>query len=292
MSRFSKLAALAASIRLSEVMVLQGAPLIGLAFSAAPIAAEKLPAVILFAVASFFLVAHVFTLNDWADFTRGLYHSNGAMSRLESRSISPGRLLWFSISLLTTSLLLFLLLSKRCFAVATIIALLGVCYSHPSFNGKSIPIVSSLLHFFGGLLHFLLGYVVFLPIDKRGGYVALFFALTFTAGHLNQELRDFDVDQRTGARTNAIAFGKQRSFLAGLVLFAAAYIYLFFLGWIGDVPRPAAILAILICPVHIVWGLRILRRNLTPESVQSFRIGYRFFYALIGIVMMVTVIYR
>jgi len=283
---------LAASIRVGEVMVLQGAPLIGLAFSIGPITVAKIQAAIIFAAASFLLVAHVFTLNDWADFTRGLHHSNGTMSQLESKSISPRLLLSFSFLLLTVSLLFFLLLSARCFLLATAIATLGIVYSHPSLNGKSVPIISSLLHFLGGLLHFLLGYALFSAINERGILVGLFFAFTFSAGHLNQELRDFDLDQRAGARTNAVAFGKRTNFLIALVLFTVAYSYLFFLAWIGYVPRPLAILPIVICPLHVIWSMRTLRDGLTPNSIQWFRVRYRLCYALIGIAILVAVISR
>jgi 4-hydroxybenzoate polyprenyltransferase len=65
----------------------------------------------------------------------------------------------------------------------------------------------------GGLFHFLLGYVVFMPIDERGVQIGLFFALTFTAGHLNHEVRDFELDSRNNAGTNAVAFGKRPAFV-------------------------------------------------------------------------------
>ncbi|MEP7014120.1 MAG: UbiA family prenyltransferase [Verrucomicrobiota bacterium] len=292
MSRLPKAFAVVASIRIGEVLVLQGAPLIGIVFSIGTITAPKLLASLIFAAASFLLVAHIFTLNDWADFSRGLNHSNSAMSRLENKKVPPRLLFFFSLLLLMASLSLFLSLSVRCSLLAAGIATLGILYSHPLLNFKSIPIVSSLVHFVGGLLHFLLGYALFSAIDEHGLLIGSFFAVTFTAGHLNQELRDFDLDQQTGARTNAVVFGKRIVFMTGLILFTISYIYLFFLAWTGVTPRSVAILPVLLCPVHIVASLHALKAKLTSKSIRRFQALYRVNYALIGLTMLVVLLYR
>ena len=75
-------------------------------------------------------------------------------------------------------------------------------------SAKRIPLLSSLPHLLGGLLHFLLGYSLFEPIDGRGVLIALFFALTFTAGHLNQEVRDHEGDQVNGLRRMQSSSGR------------------------------------------------------------------------------------
>src|SRR5947209_7902374 len=210
-------------IRFDEVAVLQGTPLMGALFSAGPIvlAVEKafLPMVVievlkitlLFLAGSVLLVAHVFTLNDWADIAHGLKAPDPLVSSL--------RLFWFSIFLLIASLLVFALINERVVVLGAIVAVLGFFYSHPKLNFKGTPIASSLPHLIGGIFHFLLGYAVFSPIDSRGVLIALFFALTFTAGHLNHEVRDFELDSKNNARTNAVAFGKRLAFIAGLIVF-------------------------------------------------------------------------
>lgn len=73
-------------------------------------------------------------------------------------------------------------------------------------------------------------------MDGRGILIALFFALTFTAGHLNQEVRDHEGDRATGHRTNAVAFGPVSAFIAGLGVFTLAYADLSLLAWMGLVP--------------------------------------------------------
>jgi 4-hydroxybenzoate polyprenyltransferase len=285
MPRASLLLHLFRSVRWTDVLVLQGAPVLGVVFSIGQITAAKLAMSIPFEAASVLLTIHVLTLNDWADFTRGIHHSNRAMLQLESRNITPRVFLIFSSSILVAGLLLFLLLSRICFAFAMAIALLGIFYSHPSLNGKSMPIVSTLLHFIGGLLHFLLGYVLFSLIDSRGVLIGTFFGLTFAAGHPVQEARDVFEDLRAGARTNAIVFGARQNFLAGMILFTLQYLYLFWLAWRGLIPLLLAALPILFYPIHISWALATLRGGLTQKGIVEFQTRYRILYALIGLAL-------
>jgi len=276
--------ALLRHIRFDEVFVLQGTPLMGVVFSIGTITAGKLEMLLLFLFGSILLVAHVFTLNDWADVAHGL--------KAPDPQVPSRRLFWFSLSLLVASLLAFALIGLRVVILGLIVAALGFFYSHPKLNAKGTPVASSIPHLVGGLFHFLLGYAVFLPIDERGILIALFFALTFMAGHLNHEVRDFDLDSHNNARTNAVAFGKRPAFLAGLIVFTFAYLCLFVLGWFRFIPRPLAFLALLFYPLHLFWSLHALRSQLSPEKLDRFQIQYRVLYAVIGISMLCSLFYR
>ena len=283
MSGRSRISALLRHIRFDEVFVLQGTPLMGVVFSIGTITTGKFETISLFLAASVLLVAHIFTLNDWADVAHGL--------KAPDPRVPPRLLLSFSLSLLIASFLVFALLGSRVVIVAVIIAALGFFYSHPRLNAKGTPIASSLPHLVGGIFHFLLGYAVFMPIDQRGVFIAVFFALTFAAGHLNHEVRDFELDQKNNARTNAVAFGKRATFIAGLIVFSCAYLCLFLLGWFRFIPRPLSFLAILFYPLHLYWSVRALRSQLQPELVDRFQAQYRSLYALIGISMLCSVFY-
>src|SRR5262249_32269009 len=138
------------------------------------------------------------------------------------------------------------------------------------------------LHFIGGSLHFLLGYATFTAVDTRGVAISIFFALVFTAGHLMQETRDFEGDQRNGIRTNAVVFGKERTFLAGFVLFTAAYGLLSAFAAFGIVPR-VLMLAAALYPLHLWASWRALHAGLSFESLRWLRRCYRLLYAVIGI---------
>jgi 4-hydroxybenzoate polyprenyltransferase len=276
--------ALLRHIRFDEVLVLQGTPLMGAAFAMGAITNANLQTLLVFLFGSILLVAHVFTLNDWADIAHDLKAPDPLVSSL--------RLFWFSIFLLIASLLAFGLINSRVVILGAIVAALGFFYSHPNLNFKGTPLASSFPHLVGGLFHFLLGYAVFSPIDCRGILIALFFALTFMAGHLNHEVRDFELDSKTNARTNAVAFGKRPVFVAGLVVFSLAYLCLFLLGWFRFVPVPLAFLAIVFYVLHLFWSLRALRRQLDPDLVRRFQSQYRLLYAVIGAAMLASLFYR
>ena len=290
MLNISRPFALFRSIRWVDVMILEGVPILGVAFSAGGQVAAELMRFLVFAFAVFLLLAHVFTLNDWADFTRGVHHSSSAMLQLERRNATPGQLLIFSFLMLTASAGILLFLSERSLLLGVAVAALGIFYSHPSLNAKSMPIVSTLVHFVGGTLHFLLGYGLMLPIDSRGALIGFFFGLTFAAGHPLQEVRDVSIDREVGARTNAIVFGKLGSFVASLILFTVQYAYLFWLAWSGLLTRWIAFLPLVAWPIHFWWAIESFRRGLTPESVEYFEKQYRVLYAIIGLAMLLSAV--
>lgn len=287
MERRSRLAQLVRCVRWEDVILLQGAPVLGVVFSISSMTAitASLPAPFLvFVLGSVLLMIHVFTLNDWAEYTSGVHHSNASMMELEGRSITPRLLLIFSLALLVASLFLFFTLSARCGLIAAAIAVLGFCYSHPSINAKSIPVLSTLLHLAGGVIHFLLGYSLFSEIDFRGVLIGLFFGLTFAAGHPIQEARDFDEDRQAGAKTNAIVFGRKASFIAGLIMFSAQYFCLFMLGWTEYLPRFLIFVSMVSFPIHLGWWFLALRDGLTSQGIVKFQARYRTLYVLIGLV--------
>jgi 4-hydroxybenzoate polyprenyltransferase len=281
-----------ACIRFPEVLVLQGSPLLGAAFALREITAARIAVGALFAAASFLLVAHIWSFNDWAGAAADLEDPNKSRAVFSTRGVSPRGLLGFSFILLASSLGLFLFLPARTFLIAVAIAGLGMLYSHPAVSAKTIPVLSSLPHLAGGLLHFLLGYSVYEAIDGRGLAIALFFALTFAAGHLNQEVRDHAGDRRSGLRTSAVAFGPARAFAASLLLFTLAYADLVLLAYAGIVPRILAVPPLVLYPFQLVWSVRTLRAGLDFESVVRFQRRYRLLYALIGLSMLAVLALR
>lgn len=277
-------------IRYPEVLVLQGSPLLGAAFALRDITPEKAVTGLVFALASLLLVAHIWSFNDWAGLRTDLNDPNKAAAVFSTKGVSPGGVLRFSLALLGAALLLFAILPHQTMLIAVVIAALGMLYSHPAFHAKSIPVLSSAPHLLGGLLHFLLGYSVFDSIDRRAVLIALFFALTFTAGHLNQEVRDHDGDRANGLRTNAVFFGRTPTFLAGLVVFTLAYADLVLLAARGIVPGILGVPPLLLYPLQLAWSVRTLRSGLSFESVSVLQRRYRMLYALIGCSMLAALI--
>jgi 4-hydroxybenzoate polyprenyltransferase len=264
----------------------------GVAFSMRALTSHAIGDLALFVVASFLLVAHIFSFNDWAGASTDRNDPNRSQKVFATKGVSPRDVLLFSTVLLALSLLLFARLSRETLLVAIAIAALGVFYSHPRLNGKGTPIISSCPHLVGGVLHFLLGYSLFGPIDQSAILIGLFFALTFTAGHLNQEVRDYDGDRLNGVHTNAVAFGKTPAFLAGLVVFTLAYADLFVLAGMGVVPAALAIIPLVLYPIHVVWSVQTLRAGLTFTNVTRFRGRYRMLYGVIGLGIVLALLLR
>jgi 4-hydroxybenzoate polyprenyltransferase len=279
-------------IRYQDVLILQGSPLLGAAFALRAITAETVVSGCLFTLASMLLVAHIFSFNDWAGIALDSNDPNKSADVFVTRGVSRRGVAVLSLSLLAASLLLLALLPRQTLLLGIVIAVLGALYSHPSFNAKGTPVVSSLPHLIGGGLHFLLGYSVFTGIDLRGMLIALFFALTFTAGHLNQEVRDHEGDRLNGIRTNAVAFGRHPAFAAGFVLFTLAYADLLFLAYTRIVPPVLGLLPIVLYPLHVFWSVTTLRAGLGFASVSRFQSRYRMLYAVIGAAMVATLFLR
>ncbi|HEX6899396.1 MAG TPA: UbiA family prenyltransferase [Thermoanaerobaculia bacterium] len=272
-------------LRLPEILVLQGSPLLGAAFAVGPPAAENLGALAILLAANVFLVAHIFMLNDWSGLTTDLADPNKAAGVFTVRGVGRKEIGGLTAGLLALSLLLFSRLGPGTLCLALAIAALSALYSLPRFHWKGRPLLSSAAHLAGGLLHFLLGYSLGNAIDSRGLALAAFFALTFAAGHLTQEVRDHQGDVLNAIRTNAVIFGPRRAFAASLALFTLAYALLFLLALQGILPRPLAALVALY-PLHLRWSLKTLAEGLTYASIGRLQARYRALYAVIGLAML------
>jgi 4-hydroxybenzoate polyprenyltransferase len=273
-----------ACLRLPEILVLQGSPLLGAAFAIRHPAAANLGPLAILIVANVCLMAHVFLLNDWSGLTSDLIDPNRAASVFTARGVGRKEIGGLAAGLLALSLLLFSRLGPSTLWLALAIATLSALYSLPHFNWKGRPLLNSAAHLAGGVLHFLLGYSLGNAIDRRGLAMATFFALTFAAGHLTQEVRDHQGDVLNAIRTNAVIFGPRRTFAASLALFTLAYALLLLLALQGILPHPLAAL-IALYPVHLRWSLKTLAEGLTYESIHRLQVRYRALYAIIGLAM-------
>jgi 4-hydroxybenzoate polyprenyltransferase len=253
------------------------------------VSADRLGALLVFAAASVLLVAHIFVLNDWAGADADLNDPNKVAGVFATKGISRKAIRRLWIGLLASSLALFSFLGVRTLAIAMAIATLSFLYSQPRSPAKGVPVLGSTLHLGGGILHFLLGFSLFRAIDGPGVALALFFGLAFAAGHLNQEVRDFDGDVRNQIKTNAVSFGKTRTFIAGLVVFTFSYAQLVLLAASGIIPGWLAGLG-LVYLLHLYWSLKMLAAGLSFENMRRFQARYRAIYALIGAAMLTALL--
>jgi 4-hydroxybenzoate polyprenyltransferase len=271
-------------LRPQDILVLQGPPLLGAAFaSGRPTIHDVAPLAILM-LANVLLVTHIFMLNDWSGLTSDFADPNKTARVFTARGVRRRDIGILMAGFLIASLILFSRVSLFAFGLAVAIAALSALYSLPRFNWKGRPLLNSLTHFTGGILHFLLGYSLGDAIDGRGLATATFFALIFSAGHLTQEVRDHEGDTMNAIRTNAVAFGQRRTFAASLVLFTLAHLLLLLLSVQGILPRPLAALVALF-PLQLHWSLQTLREGLTYTNVSRLQTRYRVLYAVIGLAM-------
>ena len=282
-----RLSRLLSAVRWDEVVVLQGAPLIGTMFSMGAWTVHNVVLLAVFAIGSCCLVAHVYVLNDWAGIHGDLRDPNRAARTFPAKGIGRTEFGLLAIALLALSLLLFALLGRAPLVLALTIAGLSALYSAPLFHMKGLPLFNSALHLVGGAVHFLLGYATFAAIDARGVAIGCFFGLVFAAGHLTHEARDCEGDELNVIRTNAVAFGRTQGCLASLGLFTAAYALLASLAAAGVVPR-VLMLAAALYPVHLYASLRALRAGPSFESLRQLQSCYRALFAVIGVMMVVV----
>jgi 4-hydroxybenzoate polyprenyltransferase len=276
-------------LRPQDILVLQGPPLLGAAFSMRHFGVHHLAPLAILMAANVFLVAHIFMLNDWSGLTADLADPNKAARVFTARGVGSGEMGAVTVGLLIVSFLLFSRLGPVTLGLSLAIAALSAFYSLPRFNWKGRPLLNSAAHLAGGILHFLLGYSIGSVIDHRGVAIASFFALIFAAGHLTQEIRDHEGDAVNAIRTNAVVFGRRRTFAASLVLFTLAHVVLLLLALNGFLPRPLAV-AVAFYPVQLFWSIEALREGLTYASVSRLQSRYRVLYAVIGLAIVVFVL--
>ena len=269
------------SIRFSEVIIMQGTPLMGAVLAAEKPSLAMIPTMAIFIPASLLLVTHIWTLNDWSD-----YREDRVLDRQPSQAdaseLTRMALLRISIGSLIASLALFCLLPLQTLIIAGIIAILGFVYSFPGIRTKAVVGLSSLTHLAGGICHFLLGYSLFGDINRRAIFISIFFSLVFTAGHATQEVQDYASDLSSGIRTNAVFFGRRPVFLAALACFAIAFLYLLWLALAGIVPDRLGFSALLF-PLQAAWSFQVLRGDFAPEKLEWLRARYRVIFGLVGL---------
>jgi 4-hydroxybenzoate polyprenyltransferase len=232
------------------------------------------------------LVGHIFVLNDWSGLRTDAADPDKAPTVFTARGLKPRDVGAMAMVLLGGAVLLLGGLGVWPLAMGLAIAALSALYSLPvaGLHWKARPVASTLAHLLGGACHFLLGSAVAGRVDGRAVAVASFFGLTFAAGHLTQEVRDYRGDLLNAIRTHAVRFGPRAVFAAGLGLFALAYAALLGLALGGVVPRVLAAVVAL-SPLHLRLALRAYRAGLTYAAVRRLQTGYRLIYVAIGIAM-------
>jgi 4-hydroxybenzoate polyprenyltransferase len=276
-----------ASTRALEVLALQASPILGISLGGFSLERCGVLRPCLLISGSLALTAHIFVFNDWAEHSKDIRNPRRAILVFDRRGISRYQVARVAIALLILANVAFFAVGWPAILLGAAITALSFIYSRSAGFGKSTPIAASINHLLGGALHFLLGYTLCHALDARGLMISPFFGLVFAAGHLNQQVRDYDGDLLNGIRTSAVVFGCRRTFLASLCAFTAAYAILAVFAAVGIMPR-LLLWSTLLWPLHAAWSLRALQRGLGFETALWMQRRYRLLFAFIGLGMLLA----
>lgn len=274
-----------ASTRAVEVFALQASPLLGSFLGGLSLERCDVIRLGLLLFGSLALTAHIFVFNDWAGFNSDIHDPRRSTLAFARQGMSRRQVAGVAIVLLICANVAFAAVGRLAILLGVAITAISLLYSCSSRFGKRTPIVGSFNHLVGGALHFLLGYTLVHTLDAKGFVIGLFFGLVFAGGNLNQEVRDYEGDHLNGIRTTAVTFGCQRTFLASLCTFTAAYAILFALAALGILPG-LLLWSPVVWLLHVAWALRALRRGLGFETALWMQRRYRLLFALIGLTML------
>jgi 4-hydroxybenzoate polyprenyltransferase len=267
------------------VLALQASPILGVVLGGFSLERGSLIRLGLLLFGSLALTAHIFVFNDWAGYSSDIRDPRRATLVFVRQGISRRQVARVAIALLIFANAAFAAVGGPAILLGAAIAGLGLLYSCSASFGKRMPIVGSINHLLGGALHFLLGYTLFHALDASGLAISLFFGLVFAGGHLNHEVRDYEGDLLNGIRTSAVVFGCQRTFLASLCTFTAAYAIVASLAALGILPG-LLLWSPIVWLVHVALSLRALQRGLGFETASWMQRRYRLLFALIGLAML------
>jgi 4-hydroxybenzoate polyprenyltransferase len=273
------------STRALEILALQASPILGILLGGCSLGRDGVLRPGLLILGSLALTAHVFVLNDWAGHASDSRAPRRVTLAFDRQGTNHRHVAQVAVALLIFANVAFAVIGSRAVLLGGGIATLSLLYSCSPSLGKSTPIAASINHLLGGTLHFLLGYYLCHAVDARGVLISLFFGFVFAAGHLNQEVRDYEGDLLNEIRTSAVVFGCRRAFLASLFFFTVAYAILFILAAKGILPR-LLLWSVGAWLLQVLWSLQALRRGLGFETALWMQRRYRLLFALIGIAML------
>ncbi|MBN1232632.1 MAG: UbiA prenyltransferase family protein [Candidatus Coatesbacteria bacterium] len=282
------------AIRGLELFLMLGSPVLGLLFARQSEGHKHFHILhyLIFLVSTYCLAGHVYAYNSWAGLKADLKDRSKEKFPLMEGKISIKEMYTLSFILLLTALLGYFVLNKHLVIVSLINALLWVLYCDPRILFKSKPILGSLIHFFAGILNFLLGYLFIKNLDMNGILLGLYFTIIFVGGHLNHEIRDYEADKINNYKTNAICWGKKLIFIMSFSLFSYSNIHLILLAKNKIVDINIIVPLLILYPLYIYFSYITMREGLKFQEMDNFRNRYRILYALYGIYMAVYLLYK
>ena len=195
-----------------------------------------------------------------------------------------------AVSLLL-SFVLFFLIKPVLAAFSAVSFLLWCLYSFPKKGFKYRPLLGTLIHFIGQIIHFLMGYAVLAPVDGKSAAASVYFALLFSAGHINHELIDHDADEKSGIKTGAVCFGVSAWEKGSFALFTLATLYISILPLIEKELLFTYFPFIIAGFIHIIFKICTFKKSPAQAKFLEERRFYRILYFAAGIVFIAAKIF-
>lgn len=272
-------------MRWKEVLLMSGIPLLGSLFAISTINPSTLLKILMLGFVSFFLGTHVYLVNDWFGFPVNMLSVKNLHRPLVRREISARKGLLLILILLFLSLLICVFLSLKTLLVGVLISINWFVYSRLRISLRAVHLSSFLGHLIGGILLFLLGYSAFHNIDLRSILISIYFSLVLIGGHLNHEVKDYDVDLKAKIITSAVKFGKRKVFFLSFIFFSLSSLYFYLLSLRHIVSPKLGIIALIIYPFYFYFFYSTLRKGISFENICRFRQNYRLLFGIMGFFM-------
>jgi len=270
------------SIRLFEISVRMGAPLIALLLTVPELDGANGLRIIHALIAFFFLWAHLYTFNEWAGYSFDRRDPLKRLTPLLSGKVAPREMLLLSSVFALICIILYAVLDFRFLIIVFIDTLVGALYAHPKILLKSVPFVSLVILFIVSVLDFLLGWLIFSPSLHKGLLIGMYFGILGIVGQLYHEAGDYNSDKKVGIKTNAVRYGKRSVFITGFIFYTVSCVYFYLLTSSGLIAKSLYLVFLITYPIYVFIFFKSLQSKLHPLAVSRFVRRYRILYGIIG----------
>lgn len=183
------------------------------------------------------VLCYVMAINDCFDVEDDKLKSKITGKKLVvSVEISFRDALALSLAMLIVGLLVSWFISYSFFLIILAIVILSSLYSVPPVRYKRIFPFSTIGESIGAFLPFLSGYAILGSLDVKAIVVSVVFGLVTIHWRFFHESRFYEVDQKTGKSTFAVAYGPKTTLLVGracLIFSLIESLLLFIFAWIS-----------------------------------------------------------
>lgn len=271
------------SLRLGEVLLMTGFFMIGGAFSIDHFSRLVVIQLSIIFGSIFFLIVSIYSFNAFSGFRKDLH--NPRLKNL--KHLSPLSYLIIAMISLMAALGLAAWFGRLIPTMIMLICLLWMIYSNPRIGLKHVPFAGTALHFLAQILHFNLVYFIFKSPGIESLLISLFFACSFSAGHVHHEIIDYEADRNTSVRTGASVLGFRNAGYLSYGLFLAGFLIWILLFGLNMISLQTLLIWLPgIVPISLAFLLLRKKMTIQHPARLMYRTTYRVVFLVCGIIYM------